>query len=575
MESPAMSSYTHTPTGRLNRRGLGNACHLCRHRKIRCDRAKPACETCRLAAVPCVFTPLPARPRKTIHQKLADTRAQIQQLEEELRAQKRPSPILRYAGPRLEEPGRFDTAIAAFQWHMPFFDPDPIFDLDEFYRELIEEAGSPCESEPTSFGIVKWPSARLVRCALHYYKSTGLYSVFPAVDVDEVDRILNSSNFDLEGESIDVASRACLAAFTALVTGLRRDEPVFVAIGADPIAYVRAALTLLPELAMHDTNVRALEALLLLTLYICPLGLPQTGEVLLSMAVKILFNLGGNTKNPKQNGQHLRALFWVAYGIDKENCLRRSRPPLINDADCDLDLPGTYVSEYADYHFFGGESSPSSTALLYPADLRMAILKSRIYRLLYSVEGQRQSMARRLQYIRELDQELSDMKADFPHRCQPDGFAWGSVPDTLFHDLNLRGVSIHLGYYFCLTKIHAAASMGNDSFSPPPPSSVEVCYQAARSTLLYISRVRQGIIPETYWIYAQFIITAVLALYRRLLVAPDGSYVYDDIQIMDEIAGIFSRLYNSSCDAGRPFAPYMITERFVSKITALARERIT
>lgn len=196
--------------------------------------------------------------------KLADTRAQIQQLEEELRAQKHPSPILRYAGPRLEEPGRFDTAIAAFQWHMPFFDPDPIFDLDEFYRELIEEAGSPCESEPTSFGIVKWPSARLVRCALHYYKSTGLYSVFPAVDVDEVDRLLDNSNFDLEGESIDVASRACLAAFTALVTGLRRDEPVFVAIGADPIAYVRAALTLLPELAMRDTNVRALEALLLL-----------------------------------------------------------------------------------------------------------------------------------------------------------------------------------------------------------------------------------------------------------------------------------------------------------------------
>lgn len=238
------------------------------------------------------------------------------------------------------------------------------------------------------------------------------------------------------------------------------------------------------------------------------------------MAVKILFNLGGNTKTPKQNGQHLRALFWVAYGIDKENCLRRSRPPLINDADCDLDLPATYVSEYADYHFFGGESSPSSTALLYPADLRMAILKSRIYRLLYSVEGQRQSMARRLQYTRELDQELSDMKADFPHQCQPDGFACGSVPDTLFHDLNLRGVSIHLGYYFCLTKIHAAASMGNDSFSPPPPSSVELCYQAARSTLLYISRARQGIIPETYW--SDLSLPELIVLYHILISTEQG-----------------------------------------------------
>lgn len=217
------------------------------------------------------------------------------------------------------------------------------------------------------------------------------------------------------------------------------------------------------------------------------------------MAVKILFNLGGNTTQPKQNGQHLRALFWTAYGIDKENSLRRSRPPLINDADCDLDIPTNYVSEYADYLFFGEGNSPSATTLLYPADLRMAIFKSKIYRRLYSVEGQRQSMARRLQCIRELDQELNDMRAEFPLQCQPDKFVKGSVPDTLFHDLNLRGVSIHLGYYFCLTKIHAAASIGDESSSPPPQSSIEICYQAARSTLLYICRAWQGIIPGTYW----------------------------------------------------------------------------
>lgn len=217
------------------------------------------------------------------------------------------------------------------------------------------------------------------------------------------------------------------------------------------------------------------------------------------MAVRMLFSLGGNTTQGRQPNQHLRALFWVAYGIDKENSLRRSRPPLINDADCDLDLPTNYVSEYADHHFFGEESSPSPSVLLYPSDLRMAIFKSRIYRLLYSVESQRQSVTRRLQCIRELDQELSDMKANFPLQCHPDRFARESVPDTLFHDLNLRGVSIHLGYYFCLTKIHAAASIGDEGFSPPPPSSIEICYQAARSTLLYISRVWQRIIPETYW----------------------------------------------------------------------------
>ncbi|KAL4781526.1 hypothetical protein BJX76DRAFT_350090 [Aspergillus varians] len=563
-----LSGYT--PTGRATRRGMGNACHLCRHRKVRCDRAKPACETCRLAGVSCVFTSVPARPRKTVHQ------AQIQQLEEELRAQKRSSPVLGYAGPRLSDPGRLDTAIAAFQWHLPFCDPDPIFDWDDFFRGLFEASESPCESEPTepagSVAVAaKWPSVQLARCALDYYKENQLYSVFPAVDVDELSPVLDTGDLYLDAGSIDVASRACLTALTAFVTGLRRDEPIFIAAGADPIAHLRAAFTLLPELTMQDNNLRALEALMLLTLYIFPLGQPQTGEILLSMAVKILFNLGGNTTRPNQKNQHLRALFWLCYGIDKENSLRRSRPPLINDADCDLNLPTNYLSEYTDRHFFGDHTS--SQKLLYASDLRMAILKSRIYRLLYSVDSQRQSEARRLQHIRELDEELGDLKAGFPSQCQPDDFARGRVPDTLFHDLSIRGVCIHLGYYFCLTKIHAATSIGDNKRLSPPPSSLELCYQAARSTLLYISRVQHWIIPGTFWIYGQFLITAILALYRHLLIAPDGPYVHDDVQILQDTANIFARL--SATEGGRCFAPFMITESFVSKITALARESVS
>ena len=46
------------------------------------------------------------------------------------------------------------------------------------------------------------------------------------------------------------------------------------------------------------------------------------------------------------------------------------------------------------------------------------------------------------------------------------------------------------------------------------------------------------------------------------------------MQIMEEVTDMFARLYNSSAEGGRPFAPYMITERFVSKIMALARESI-
>ncbi|KAL4734795.1 hypothetical protein BDV11DRAFT_212467 [Aspergillus similis] len=561
-----MASVHTTPSGRPIRRGLENACHLCRLRKVRCDRVKPACENCRLARVSCVFSSSSDRPRKTVHQKLADAKAHVQKLEEQLR-ERCPSPGLTLAGTRLSDPGRFDTALATFQWHLSFCDLPDSFDLAAFSNELVKTVGPVAPSE---LAVVrpKWPSLQLVRVVLEYFKKTHLYSVFPVVDVDEIARILEGDELDLNDRSIDATSRACLGAFTALITGLRRDEPTFVAAGAEPIAHVRAFLTLLPDLALQDRSPRALEALLMTALYITPMGEPQTSEVLLSLAVRILFNLGANRAQTERKSPHLRAMFWLFYSFDKENSLRRSRPPLIHDADCDLDLPATYLSEYTDYHFFQNELS--SHALLYPSDLRMALLKSRIYRLLYSVDAQRQSEARRLQRIRELDQELVNLKASFPAHCQPDDFARGLVPDTLFHDLSLRGANIHLGYYFCLTKIHSATAGGRIS---PLPSSAELCYQAARSTLLYIRRVQDCIIPGTFWIYSQFLITAVLALYRRLLVASDGPQVREDVQILEDTAGIFARLSTTIAERGNSFAPYMIAEKFVQKITALAKER--
>ncbi|KAL4975417.1 hypothetical protein BDW66DRAFT_137236 [Aspergillus desertorum] len=71
-------------------------------------------------------------------------------------------------------------------------------------------------------------------------------------------------------------------------------------------------------------------------LYISPMGEPQTGEALMAMAVRILFNLGANRAQAERESSHLRAIFWLFYALDKENSLRRSHPPLINDADCNL-----------------------------------------------------------------------------------------------------------------------------------------------------------------------------------------------------------------------------------------------
>jgi hypothetical protein len=233
----------------------------------------------------------------------------------------------------------------------------------------------------------------------------------------------------------------------------------------------------------------------------------------MSLAVRILYNLKGNVTNPGYLNtlgspdpeqirlhHHLRALFWVCYSIDKEMSLRRCQPPIINDADCDLDLPATYVSIKSDHQFF--HSPLSLQELLYPTDLRLAVLKSKIYRLLYSSSSLRLPESTRLHLIRQLDEELSELKSQFPAVCQPDKYAKGDVPDSLLHDLSLRGVNTHFEYYHCLSKIHGACISGSGSAIrnlSPPSSSIELCYQACRSTLLYICRIQHLVMKDTFW----------------------------------------------------------------------------
>ncbi|KAB8201340.1 hypothetical protein BDV34DRAFT_202966, partial [Aspergillus parasiticus] len=543
-----------------NAGNLRTSCDLCRYRKVRCDRVKPGCETCQFAQVACTFTE--RTPRKTIREQLEETRAQLRQAEEN---QLRPTSLFDSRG--------FDAALAAFRWHLAYCVPynlgDSLFNFDDLSRQLIQSIHLPNAIQTTKVIAPKWPSRPLAEQAIEYFSCNKLYAIFPVVDIEALTVLVDSDVLDQNKSSFNAANRACIVAFVALISRLRRHEPGFAE--ADPDAYIEAALSLLPQLTLEHTNIRALEALLLLALYIAPLGQPQTAEILLAMAVRVLYNLGGNinanvprTPSQARYHQHLRALFWLCYCIDKEMSLRKCQAPLINDADCDLDLPANYVPLSSDHQFF---TYPlSSHELLYPTDLRLALLKSKIYLQLHSHQSRTHSEARRFQLIRELDQELNDLKSQFPITCQPEAFANGDIPDSLFHDLSLRGVSMHLEHYHCLAKVHGASISASitERASSLPSSSIELCYQAARSTLLYIGRVRHLINPETFWIYAQFLLTALLSLYWHLITKPAEAPSQDDIRIMENMLGIFVEL--QSVNNGRCFPPFIVMEAFIRNL---------
>ncbi|KAJ5670733.1 transcriptional regulator family: Fungal Specific TF [Penicillium maclennaniae] len=570
---------------------LKSACDLCRVRKIRCDRVQPACENCHLAGLPCIFTPPPTQ-RKGLKQELADSQARVKELEAALRAAQEstshsenvlPVPLARSFPSTPEslttqppanmnfvpDTHDLDAALAAFRWHLDYcglgsalsttraaFSSEVqrrtgcSFDLDDFVSDLVETFHSRGLKSTRLATTAKWPPISLVQQCVKYYAKSGLYSLFPFADADALQMLLDASVLS-HPQSTRAANRACGALSS-------------------------------PEVLMETPDLRTLEAIKMMAIYICPLGQPQSAEPLLGMAVQVLYNLGGHKvrasrefQGRPQHNQHLRALFWLCYGMDKEFSIRKGQPPLLNDADCDLELPAKYALKPSENHFYF--KPLSSQELLYPSDLRFSLLKTKIFRLLYSREGQAHSEARRLQLIRELDDELSALKMEYPVECRPDAFATQSAPDYLFHDLSIRGVSIHLEYYYCLGKIHGASDLYNiptmQNWSPLP-SSAEICYEAARSTLIYMTRVQHYVNYHTFWIHAQFVLTATITLFRFLIMMPHASTFARDIRILEDVAAIFAQ-YSTGGKDGKCFPPFYLTYYFIQKLIFLAKRSLS
>ncbi|KAJ5952669.1 transcriptional regulator family: Fungal Specific TF, partial [Penicillium vulpinum] len=506
-----------------------------------------------------------------------------------------PRPLAQESLSYLPDTRDFDTALAAFQWHISYCglgsalstqraafysviqqQTGSIFNVDDFAHEVTQSFNSQQLKSTKKVIGIKWPESVLVQQCLDYFDRNGLYSIFPIIDVEAAQILLNANVLDRPPNMTRAANRACLVAFAAMITHIHRHERTFA--GAEPDAYLQAALTLLPEMLLEPPDLRTLEAVTILMLYIAPLGRPQSAELLLGIAVQLIYNLGANriqTPNEihrtDQRSQHLRALFWHCYAVDKEFSIRKSQPPLINDADCDLDLPTTYSQETSARHFY--MKPLSSKELLFPSDLRFSVLKSKIFRLLYSAHSETLPEARRLQHIRELDQELSDLNLGYPVDCRPDVFATESAPDYLFHDLSIRGVNIHLEYYYCLGKIHGASSSSRitspQSWSPLP-SSAELCFEAARSSLIYIWRVRQFVNEHTFWLHAQFLLTAVFSVFWYLITVPTSPTFTRDLKTLEDIAGLLAHL-NRPTDDGRIFPPLYLTQAFVERLISLAQ----
>lgn len=202
----------------------------------------------------------------------------------------------------------------------------------------------------------------------------------------------------------------------------------------------------------------------------------------------------------------LRILFWLCYWLDKEICIRAGQPPFINDDDCDLSLPTGYLGIiYA--HDTVQASRPDDAAIpLLPSDIRLNIIKSKIYRLLYSVSARRKSDAEVIRDILQLDCLLEEWRLSVPVRFRPSlTLQKHDTASDLSPSRAVERIMIQLEYRNLLAKIHHATGRCRSWFSRNSSelervtSSLALAVEASRSTLYFLRAIADTLMGEFFW----------------------------------------------------------------------------
>lgn len=228
------------------------------------------------------------------------------------------------------------------------------------------------------------------------------------------------------------------------------------------------------------------------------------------MATRMIFKLGAHISAPHHesynkddSAHHIRDIFWICYCMDKDLCHRIGQPPAINDAHCDLALPPNYAELQNSNILSIGHASlyKPSTVPLYPWDIRLSIIKSRIYEDLYSISAGRQTEAEILRRIRYLDEELEVWRLTLAPDHRPTLSFLDKTP--LDANTNTQAIILRLSYHHCVILIHKARCRIFGSVSSLTRDGHEANFQlladASKSILTYLEKALPVVAHECFW----------------------------------------------------------------------------
>lgn len=318
--------------------------------------------------------------------------------------------------------------------------------------------------------------------------------------------------------------------------------------------YIKNAMGVFAELTMRNTDLLSVQALLGVALFMQGTPNPQPSFLLISAAIRLSHTIGlhkrgtGFNLNPIEVEQRKR-VFWIAYMLDKDLCLRAGRPPAQDDEDMNVELPDADPEDnIGNIPLADGKGKMN----LFRVMSEFATIEGKVYSRLYSTKAVKQSDGELLTAISELDQELDEWKDRIPIDFRPEHEIKASHTPLILHI-----VMLHLSYYNCLSTIHrmsvhrgfwtsrlsnyAIQGLNTKPLNPRVFSSAALCTAAARTSISLLKYVPQGDF-SCVWLVLYFPVSALITLFGNILQSPLDPRAKSDSRLMTVVVNFLSTL---------------------------------
>ncbi|KAH8652373.1 fungal-specific transcription factor [Xylariales sp. PMI_506] len=319
-------------------------------------------------------------------------------------------------------------------------------------------------------------------------------------------------------------------------------------------AYMKNAMGVFPELTMRNTDLLSVQALLGMALFMQGTPNPQPSYILIAAAIRLSHSIGlhkrgsGFNLNPIEIEQRKR-VFWIAYMLDRDLCLRSGRPPAQDDDDMNVELPDPNPADnIGNIPLNDGKGKMN----LFRVMCEMTSIESRVYKRLYSTKAAKLSEGELLQTIGELDKELENWKDRIPIDFRPEHEIKASHTPLILHI-----VMLHFSYYNCLTTIHrmsvhrgywtnrlsdyAIQGLNAKPLNPRIFASAGLCASAARATISLLKYIPQGDY-QCVWLILYFPVSALMTLFGNILQNPTDPRAKSDTKLMNLVVTFLSTL---------------------------------